>query len=294
MGQTYRSATAFRQALEDRLKRLSGGSDPFLVRLRREVAFEGLLARFFDGGASPWVLKGGYGIEVRFRSQARSTQDIDLGVPDIRKMEFQGNIDTTILFNRLREVAGRNRNDWFIYEIGAMTDDLEGAPYGGARFPVECTLDGRQFVNFHLDVGLGDPVYDPEVVPGHDLLSFADIPPARMVMYSLEQQFSEKVHAYCQPRGERTNSRTRDLVDIVLIIQSGKLDEAGAGRAIVRTFEKRGTPLPAIPPDPPGNWTERYKRLADEIDLKPNAVEEAFRAFEGYWKSIRKHMGGDK
>ncbi len=42
-----------------------------------------------------------------------------------------------------------------------MQMSLEAAPYGGARFPVEARLDGRIFVGFHLDVGIGDAVMEP-------------------------------------------------------------------------------------------------------------------------------------
>ena len=38
--------------------------------------------------------------------------------------------------------------------------DLDGAPYGGARYPVESIMGGRTFVKFHLDVGIGDVVLD--------------------------------------------------------------------------------------------------------------------------------------
>jgi hypothetical protein len=43
------------------------------------VSFDRLLARLFRDGAAPWVLKGGYALELRFKS-ARSTIDIDLTV----------------------------------------------------------------------------------------------------------------------------------------------------------------------------------------------------------------------
>jgi uncharacterized membrane protein YciS (DUF1049 family) len=51
-----------------------------LQRLRRQVAFDRLLARLFQAGqplALPWVLKGGYAMELRIKA-ARTTKDIDL------------------------------------------------------------------------------------------------------------------------------------------------------------------------------------------------------------------------
>jgi hypothetical protein len=50
-----------------------------LNRLRRQVSFDRLLARLFREEPLPWALKGGYALELRFKS-ARSTVDIDLTV----------------------------------------------------------------------------------------------------------------------------------------------------------------------------------------------------------------------
>ena len=39
----------------------------------------------------------------------------------------------------------------------------------GARFPVDARLDGRTFVKFHVDLGVGDEVLEPlESVQGED------------------------------------------------------------------------------------------------------------------------------
>ncbi len=74
---TYSTAGAFRKALEERLKRISQTDQIDLNRLRRHVSFDRLLARLFRIEAPPWVLKGGYALELRFKT-ARSTVDIDL------------------------------------------------------------------------------------------------------------------------------------------------------------------------------------------------------------------------
>jgi len=74
----YTSATAFRAALETRLPQQAGGSQTSLGRLRRRVAFERLLARLFGEEASPWLLKGGYALELRLGDTARATRDLDL------------------------------------------------------------------------------------------------------------------------------------------------------------------------------------------------------------------------
>jgi hypothetical protein len=65
---TYRTAEAFRRALEERLKRAAQTDRVDLIRLRRQVSFDRLLARLFREPTEPWVLKGGYALELRFKA----------------------------------------------------------------------------------------------------------------------------------------------------------------------------------------------------------------------------------
>jgi hypothetical protein len=66
-------------ALEDRLKKLAQEENVDLQRMRRQVAFDRLLCRLFREPAFPWLLKGGYAMELRLKT-ARTTRDIDLGL----------------------------------------------------------------------------------------------------------------------------------------------------------------------------------------------------------------------
>lgn len=63
---TYTTAGAFRRALEERLKKMSVADQVDPNRLRRQVSFDRLLARLFQEEPPPWVLKGGYALELRF------------------------------------------------------------------------------------------------------------------------------------------------------------------------------------------------------------------------------------
>jgi hypothetical protein len=67
------------------------------------------------------------------------------------------------------------------------------------------------------------------------------IAPPSVPIISREQQFAEKLHAYSLPRGKRVNTRTKDLIDMVLLIQQGKLDDGRLLAAVTATFAKRGT-----------------------------------------------------
>jgi hypothetical protein len=155
---TYATAEAFRRALEERLKRaaLTNRTDP--NRVRRQVSFDRLLARLFREEAAPWVLKGGYALELRFKA-ARSTVDIDLTVQ--RVAASVGGDQNRVVQEMLQRAADAPLGDWFEFVVGPPAMDLTAPPYGGARYPVEARMDDRIFARFHLDAGIGDVVMQP-------------------------------------------------------------------------------------------------------------------------------------
>ncbi len=268
----YATATAFRRALEDRLKDIAGKESVDLQRLRRQVAFDRLLARLFQAAqphALPWVLKGGYAMELRIKA-ARTTKDIDLTMRSVFSSdEKKDDKKNLAVLEKLQEAAAFSSDDFFVYTIGEPISDLDAAPYGGARFPVEARLDGRVFVGFHLDVGIGDAVMEPlEGIEGRDWLGFAGIASPSLYMIPREQQFAEKLHAYTLPRYGAPNTRVRDLVDMVLLVQSGTLSNDKVAEAIRVTFDRRKThALPNTLPVPPAEWQKPYQALARECGL---------------------------
>jgi hypothetical protein len=284
----YATAAAFRRALEDRLQDIARKEGVDLQRLRRQVAFDRLLARLFQAAqprALRWVLKGGYAMELRIKA-ARTTKDIDLTMRSAsgpgEQKDDNGNL---AVLAKLQEAAALSSDDFFVYSIGEPISDLDAAPYGGARFRVEARLDGRVFVGFHLDVGIGDAVMEPlEVIEGRDWLEFAGVASPLLYMIPREQQFAEKLHAYTLPRQGTVNSRVRDLIDMVLLIQSATLASNKVTEAIRVTFERRKThAVPNTLPVPPAAWQKPYQALARECGLS-GQVEDAFeilRTFAG-------------
>jgi hypothetical protein len=148
------------------------------------------------------------------------------------------------------------------------------------RFPIRCLLDGRQFENFHLDVGYGDPVLEaPDVLTAPDLLAFADIAPAAVRCYPLTAQIAEKLHTYTRTYATGETSRARDLADILLAASLKQFDSAKLRQAIGATFQARAThAVPQEMPDPPGRISSSYKRLARDLDLPWPMIEEAAQA----------------
>ena len=289
---SYKTGPAFRTALEERLAQTARRESIDLQRLRRQVAFDRFLVRLANAPQSPWVLKGGYAMELRYR-KARSTKDLDFTMrsapPTLPAADP--------ILELVREAAAADLGDFFTFRIEKATSDLEGAPYGGSRYPVEAVLGGRTFARFHLDIGVGDLVMEPaERMQCRDWLGFANIPPAAALLISPEQQFSEKLHAYTLPRPVTPNSRVRDLVDMLLLIESEALSMEKTKDALAGTFGRRGThPIPDALQPPSKDWGKPFSLLAAECQLDTD-LDLAFKRVDTFYRSLQKSKGpqGDR
>jgi len=255
-----------------------------LQRLLREVAFDRLLARLFARKDAAWILKGGYALELRMK-QARATKDIDLALRHSLGTEKDQPLKVMIL-EALTKAAGQDLGDFFSFNIGEAMLDLDAAPYGGARFPVETRMDGRTFVKFHIDVGAGDVVLAPfDMTQPHDWLKFAGIPGAEFPTISQEQHFAEKLHSYTLQR-QMPNSRARDLIDMLLLIGSGKMDRTKIRQALSAIFKRRKThPLPESLDRPPVAWKGPFAALAGTCGLSED-LGEAFKVLNAYYSTL--------
>jgi hypothetical protein len=279
----YQTAAAFRTALEDRLAKIAATESVDLQRLRRQVAFDRLLARLSPAPNSLWVLKGGYAMELRFQ-KARTTKDLDFTL----RLKTKGTSAGDEVLDLAQAAAASDLGDFFVYRIGEATADLDGAPYGGSRYPVVAVLGDRTFARFHIDIGIGDIVMEPaEIFHSRDWLGFAQIPPAIVTAISREQQLAEKIHAYTLPRAKNVNSRVRDLVDMVLLVDSNQLVPEKTREAILGTFKRRSThPVPSSLEGPPAAWEKPFVALAAECGL-PLGINEAFGIIETFYRSLQ-------
>ena len=257
------------------------------MRLRRKVAFDRLLARLFHEQTGTMLLKGGYALELRLE-RARATKDIDLsikgGAPAESDHSDLSGAEKLQAF--LQDAVAHDTADFFEYVIGAAVLDLENAPYGGHRFPVQARLAGRMFIRFNIDLAYGDVWLESgDVLETRDWLGFAGIRPPRIPVITREQQFAEKLHAYTLPR-DRTNSRVKDLVDLVLLIQMGGMGKERIRKAVEMTFQRRSThSVPEDLPDPPAFWRKPFNALAQSVGLALN-LEEAISRVREYYRSM--------
>ena len=176
--------------------------------------------------------------------------------------------------------------DFFLFQIEDPIMNLDAAPYGGARFPVTAMVDGRLFVRFSLDVAVGDPTIEPlDILSGEDWLRFAGLPSKGIPALSKEQQFAEKLHAYTLPRDGRTNSRVKDLIDMILLIQTNSMEAVKVQAAIKATWLRRRThELPEELAEPPEQWEGRFRQLAEECRLSMT-LEDAYETVCGFYRS---------
>jgi len=285
MMRSYASASAFRQALDDRLRSLAATRQAAIQGLQLKVAMERLLARLFSTDDPCWLLKGGYAMELRFRPKARTTRDLDLAMPSA---EASARARGEAAHQALLTAAQVDLGDHFLFTISPGRGDIAGAPDGGASFPVVATIDGRIFARFSLDVGFGDVTFGAaEQLDGEDFLGFAGITKARARAIPRAQQFAEKIHAYSHPWGDRVNTRSRDLVDLVLLIERGRLDTRDVQRALAATFGRRhGRNVPNDLAPPPSSWAAEFPTMAAEAGLTARDLAAAFKTLRAFWQVI--------
>ena len=213
-------------------------------------------------------------IQMRLAS-SRTTKDVDLDLRERKIISANPELRNTLILEKLQKYISIDLEDFFSFEIKPSKMNIVGTPYGGARFPVIAQVDGHVFAKFHLNVGVGTPIIEPlDSVKGEDWLAFAELHTKEVVAISLEQHFVEKIHAYTQPRVKQDNSRSKDLVDMALLIRTGKLNISKVKAAMQIIFEFRGTH--SVPNElelPPRSWGRPFTRMARECNLNTNLGE---------------------
>jgi len=270
----------FRVQLLDRLRNRAREENVEPRRLQNRIAFERLLARIVEG--DHWILKGGFALELRYGWRHRPTKDIDLRTES----------PLADALNRLREVLSRGQTiqqqDHFSFDLGEPGPEMQGAPGGAWRIPVTARVAGDVFTTFHIDLSSGDAVVQaPDVREGSDLLDFAGIPHVRFPVYPLPQQLAEKLHVYTLPR-TKENTRTKDLVDLLVIAAVETIDGTALTASVRATFDARHTHLiPEALPPPERSWVQPFKRLASEAPASPTTdLEAAFPRVEKFWMPV--------
>jgi hypothetical protein len=282
----YATAGAFRKALEQRIRTLAGADSPTIQRLRKRVTFERFLARLQDPPDSPWFLKGAFALELRLGNRARTTRDLDLGIDLTPPANLLVTKDRVA--ELLQEAAAFSLVDFFEFVVEEGEEILPDQEVRAYRFNVKAFLAERIFESFVLDVGTMIPlVIPPDEIDGSGILDFSGVPPRRFRTVSLPQQIAEKVHAFTFPWKDRENTRVKDLVDLVLILEVSPPDPKTTRTAVEAVFNGIAThPLPANLPAPPASWSGSYTAIAAELTLTHTTIEDATRFLGQYWAKL--------
>ncbi|WP_420610819.1 nucleotidyl transferase AbiEii/AbiGii toxin family protein [Candidatus Poriferisodalis sp.] len=278
----YADAEAFRAALETRLRQASNDAQD-LSRRRRIVAFDRLLARLAVADHCAWILKGGAALEFRMPEQARSTRDIDLALASDRDPADR----------LLEDLVGDPFGDYFSFRV-TRRRELSDLPDRGlvVRLSVDALLGRRVFESIVVDVvaGEGMPAIAERVELGR-ALGFAGLPVVEMAVIDLRTHWAEKLSAYLRRYDDRPNTRVKDLVDLVLLVEHGFEPDDRLRQAVEATFARRRQHLPRSNlPSMADAWAVPYAEMASDLGLTTVAASDAHDLIESFW--CRAQTGG--
>ncbi|MEW6590903.1 MAG: nucleotidyl transferase AbiEii/AbiGii toxin family protein, partial [Pseudomonadota bacterium] len=154
-----------------------------------------------------------------------------------------GPMDVEALASTIREICSVAADDGMVYEPDSVTVEeiREEARYGGLRVRLVGKL-GNARCGVQLDVGYGDAVTPgPQEAIYPTLLD--SLPPPRLRVYPRAAVVAEKLEAIVNLG--MANSRMKDYFDLRALAREGELDAGQVAEAIVATFQRRGTRVPA-------------------------------------------------
>lgn len=233
-------------------------------RIRRWVSVMvllGALDRVGEEEMPRFVLKGGIAIELRFRTDARATKDVDLvffGNPQVLEDDLDAALDcdySQFAFQR--------------QQIEQMSDTAFH------RLNVKLLYRGRAWATLKLEVAPPDaPGADREPVPAFDVAEFGLEGPRVVQCLSTRFQVAQKIHAVTERFEDRENERFRDLIDLLLFREIVE-DLSSLRDACIATFEARRQHRWPPQLSVPESWIEPYRALAEEMQFPVADVNDA-------------------
>lgn len=226
-------------SVRQRLLNLARASGQPLELLLTRYALERLLHRLsLSAHRERFVLKGALLLTTWFDEPHRATRDLDL-------LGYGDPSDESLLAV-FREVMGIPCDDGVSFDIARLQvqpirEELE---YGGSRLRTTAALAGAR-IPIVVDVGFGDAIE-----PGAediDLPVLLEMPSPHLRAYSQETVIAEKLHAMVMLG--LANSRMKDYYDVWMLQRGFEIDAGRLRRAIEATFARRGTEVPAMPPE---------------------------------------------
>jgi hypothetical protein len=199
---------------------------------------------------APFLVKGGFALELRFLGKARASQDIDM----VLQLPMASIVQAVELALRDREWDG------FRFTFKRAAREREHV----MQVQIQAAYLGGPWCSLTVELGTG-PQENPEMVDAFSLEPFGLRTPDAVPCLNRFMQIAQKLHAVTEPT-ER-NARFRDLVDIVLIDTLLEQDDDRLLASIEETFQARGThrwPTPVvIRPE----WRQPLTQMLEEMRI---------------------------
>jgi predicted nucleotidyltransferase component of viral defense system len=236
--------------------------------INREFVLQRFLARVFREPDAPWVLKGGTGLLVRL-PHARYSDDVDLLYP-------ADNVDLIVPLTELRNTTAQPcGDDFFRFELGRVDERVStDGEKAVATVQVAAAIGATEYQRFSIDLSVkkrrlsGVDRYQPQPI-----IEIPGVPPLpKFSLYSLADQIADKLCAmYEVHRDGKPSTRYHDLVDLVLIVTSGRgIDAASTAAALQAEARHRDLDLPAPLNSPGRQWPAGYRNEAAKARLTTN------------------------
>ena len=254
----YGSARAFDIALKDRLQAAANDSTYTIAELRRQFAYDRLLARAFTAHPDRWILKGGGGLLARIPGRARHSMDIDLF--------YRGELDAAV--SDLEDLAADDSfGDFFTFDISPNPGQFaDGAT--GINLSVAAFLGEKEFQRFNIDLVISSNMTkEPDIVAGLAPVSIPGLRVVDYIVYSVVDHVADKHAAMIDTYGEgnRPSTRYRDLVDLVLVATTQHIDAGELQAALLSEYRHRGLDVPTTVKAPDDSWEAGYTREAVKV-----------------------------
>lgn len=213
--------------------------------------FEVLNCAEAEGRLGAYAIKGGFAVELRHNSAARTSEDIDL----ILAGEHQA-------IEILRKVLPAK---WDAFEFRIKSEEEREHV---VRVNVQVRFNGVDWGTLKVDV-IDAEIGDVERVQNVAIERFGLPQAGPVACLSRPHQIAEWIHCTTRPEidGKRKN-RARNVVDIYLFDTLAATDDASVRAACVLAFEREGTHAWPPKPDFPEAWMPTIAEVIEEIGLE--------------------------
>ncbi len=239
--------------------------------LKQELAIERFMARIDSDIA---IVKGG-AATMFMLSNSPHTNDVDLIITDkvVESLRLH-QMDPYIRADALAELVqdhlrGGAKGDFFRFKLEdafPITDLKPG--HACVRIDISVMVGKSEMHFLQVDVALQDGKVPSQLLPGRNMLGFAQVDNPQIRTVTPEYLVADKITLYLEEHGKPDANRVKDIVHAALLIQKcslskDRLKELLVDRALHReVVDKLSEPLP----NPPECWNDRFDELIEQAN----------------------------